>query len=251
MLSFVGLGLYDENDLSLKGLNVLKKSRKVYAEFYTSFYGGSIPALEALIGKKITVLSRSDVEEHPEESVLKDAQDSDVSLLACGDPMVATTHIDLALRARKLGIDVQIIHASSAYSAVAETGLQIYNFGKTTTLPYPEKGYKPTSPYDAIAENKERGLHTLVLLDVKADQKRYMTVSEGAKLLLEMEAEKKRGLFTPNSLCVGVARLGADTKIAYKTLKKLAGTDFGGPPHAIVVPGRLHYLEEEALKNSR
>jgi len=251
MLSFVGLGLYDENDLSLRGLDVLKKSHTVYAEFYTSFFGGSIPALEALTGKKITVLSRSDVEEHPEESVLKDARGSDVSLLVCGDPMVATTHIDLTLRARKLGIGVQIIHASSVYSAVAETGLQIYKFGKTTTLAYPEKGYKPTSPYDVIAENKERGLHTLVLLDVKAEQKRYMTVSEGAKLLLEMEAEKKRGLFTPNSLCVGVARLGYDTKIAYKTLKKLAGMDFGGPPHAIVVPGRLHYLEEEALKNLR
>jgi diphthine synthase len=221
----------------------------VYAEFYTSFFGGSISALEALIGKKITVLSRSDVEEHPEESVLRDARGGDVSLLVCGDPMVATTHVDLALRARKLGIDVKIIHASSVYSAVAETGLQIYKFGKTTTLPYPEKNYRPTSPYDAIAENKERGLHTLVLLDVKADQKRCMTVSEGAKLFLEMEAEKKRGILAPESLCVGVARLGAeDCVIKYASLRELAKTEFGDPPHALILPGKLHFTEKEFLE---
>jgi diphthine synthase len=248
MLYLVGLGLFDEKDLSVRGLELLKNADEIYAEFYTSFYWGSVERIEKLVGKKITVLSRSDVEEHPQENILADAACKDVCFLVCGDPMVATTHIDLVLRARKQGITTKVIHSSSVYSAVGETGLQIYKFGKTTTLALPEKGFKPTSPYDVIAENKERGLHTLVLLDVKAEEKKYMTVAEGVKLLLEMEKEKNKGAFTEETLCVGVARLGGDEKIMYCSAKKFASIDFGPPPHIIIVPGKLHYMEEETLQ---
>jgi len=243
MLYLIGLGLYDEKDLSLKGLEALKASDMVYAELYTSFFGGNLDNLEEVIGKKITILSRADVEEHPNENILKDAKDITVSFLVCGDPLVATTHADLIIRARKLGVETKIIHSSSVYSAIGETGLQLYKFGKTTTLAYPEQGYKPTSPYDVIAENRERGLHTLVLLDVKAEEDRYMTVSEGVKLLLE------NGIAYPDTLLVGCARLGADSKIVYAPAEKLVETDFGGPPHVILMPGKLHFMEEEMLDN--
>ncbi|MFH1836327.1 MAG: diphthine synthase [Methanobacteriota archaeon] len=242
MLYLIGLGLYDEKDLSLKGLEVLKASDMVYAELYTSFFGGDLGKLEELSVKKITVLSRADVEEHPGGNVLKDAKEKTVSFLVCGDPLVATTHADLIVRARKLGIATKIIHSSSIYSAIGESGLQLYKFGKTTTLAYPEQGYKPTSPYEVIAENKKRGLHTLVLLDVKAEEDRYMTVAEGVKLLLG------NGVVSSNIKLVGCARLGEDSKIVYSTAEKLAETDFGGPPHAILVPGELHFMEEEMLE---
>lgn len=247
MLYLVGLGLHDVKDLSLKGLEALKKSDRIYAESYTSFYSSDKKEIEEMAGKKVAVLERADLEEHPQDNVLAGALDEAVCLLVCGDPMVATTHIDLVLRAQKMGVETRIIHSSSIYSAVAETGLQAYKFGKTTTLAYPEKGYRPTSPYDAVAENKKRGLHTLVLLDVKAPEKRFMSVSEGMSLLLEMEAEKKGGVVEPDTVCVGAARLGGDAKIAYAPAKTLAEADFGPPPHVIIVPGKLHYMEEEAL----
>lgn len=248
MLYLIGLGLFDEKDLSLRGLERLGESDMVYLELYTNFFHGSLRKLEDLCGKKIVVLSRNDLEAHPEENVLKDSKEKVVSLLVPGDPMVATTHIDLALRARKKGIKVTVIHASSVYSAVAETGLQTYKFGKTTSIVLPEKNYFPESPYEAVKENIERGLHTLCLLDVKAEEKRYMTVNEGMKILLEIEKKRKQGVFTEKTFCVGVSRLGGDTLIKADRCEDLLKIDFGKPPQILIIPGKMHYLEEEALK---
>ena len=186
MLYLVGLGLYDERDLSLRGLEVLKKADVVYVERYTNFFSGDFSRLESMINKKVTTLERSDVEEHPDDTLLRNT-DKNVVLLVSGDPMVATTHIDLVLRAHKKAIPVQVVHSSSVYSAVGETGLQIYKFGKTTTMAFPEKSYFPKTPYEVVKQNQASGLHTLVLLDVKADAEKYMTVNDAVKLLLNIE----------------------------------------------------------------
>lgn len=248
MLRIIGLGLYSPKDLTLGGLEAARKADKVYAELYTSFYAGGVSELSKLAGKKVKELKRSDLEENA-GLLINEAKNHDVALLVAGDPMVATTHIDLVLRARKAGVDVEVIHASSIISAVAETGLMAYKFGKTTTLAYPEKGYKPASPYDALAENKKQGLHTLCLLDVKREEDRYMTVGEGIQTLLEIEAEKKQGVFSKDTLCVGAARLGSgDRAIKSGKAGQLQKQDFGGPPHALIVPGKLHFMEEEAIK---
>jgi len=248
MLVLVGLGLYSPKDLSLRGLEAVKNADKVYAELYTSFISGGVEEISKTTKRKVIELSRSDVEEGAVK-LLNEAKDGDVVLLVAGDPMVATTHTDLLLRARNEGISVSVIHSSSIISAASETGLQSYKFGKTTTLPYPEKGYKPTSPYDVVRENKVRGLHTLCLLDIKREQEKYMTVGEGINVLLDIAAEKKQDVFTKNTLCVGVARLGAeDTVIKAGKAEQLIKQDFGGPPHALIVPGKLHFTEEEALK---
>jgi len=247
-LHLIGLGLNDEKDMSLKALEALKASDRVYFESYTSRFNGSIENIEKLIGKKVTVVKRADVEERPQDSILKPGI---VSLMVLGDPLVATTHSDLVLRAEKAGFKVRIIHSSSVYSAVAETGLQLYKFGKTTTIAYPEGKYFPMSPYDALAENLLRGLHTMCLLDVKAEEGRYMTVNEGLKLLKEMEESKKGGIIRDDTPCVGIARLGGDSTIRYGPIKKLISADFGGPPHVLIVPGKLHFLEEEMLNRFR
>jgi len=204
--------------------------------------------LEDISGKKITILDRADVEERFEETMLEAAKKKNVALLVSGDPLVATTHVDLLLRAKRKGIQTRVIHSSSIYSAIAETGLMLYKFGKTTTLALPEPGYAPTSPYDAIKENKSRGLHTLVLLDVKSDRRKYMSVGDGIEELLRLEAEKEGGLFDEDTMLVAACRLGADDSvIRYAKTRELAKDDFGGPPHTLIVPGELHYMEEEAL----
>ncbi len=248
MLYLIGLGLYDERDLTRRALDALKNVDRVYLESYTSRYHGSLERIRELCGKDVVPLNRSDVEERPGDNILAGGE---AALLVMGDPLVATTHADIVLRAWEKNIRVKVIHNSSVYSAVGETGLQLYNFGKTTTIAYPEGDYFPKSPYDAVKENSMRGLHTLCLLDVKAEENRYMTVGEGIRLLLRMEEELIQSQFTGETMCVGVARLGGDTVIKYGPAEELVKEDFGEPPHVLVVPGKLHFMEEAILKQFR
>jgi diphthine synthase len=246
MLTLIGLGLNDEKDLTLRGLEAIKAADRVYLEGYTSYLNTPLKRLEDLVEKKINVLDRKEIEETPDETLLAEGE---VSLIVLGDPLVATTHSDLMLRARAAGIKTRVIHNASIYSAVAETGLQIYKFGRTTTIAYPEGDYFPKSPYDVLKENKMRGLHTLCLLDVKSDVGRYMTVNEGISLLLRMESERIQSQYRESTPTVGIARLGADDAvIRYGTAGQLINEKFDGPPHTLIVPGKLHPMEEEMLE---
>ena len=247
-LLFVGLGLYDENDISLKGLHEIEHADIIYVEFYTSkLMEATKQALEKKFRKHITILSRNEVENA--KTILDQAETKTVVLLVGGDPMMATTHVDLRLRARRQGISVAIIHNSSIITAAPGLlGLQNYKFGRTTTLAYPEKQYFPTSPYDVIKENKSMGLHTLVLLDIQAEQEKYMTANEGLDLLLRMEQEKKEQVITKDNVVCVIARAGSSSPLlCADTISCLQQKDFGPPLHTLIIPGNLHFMEIEAL----
>lgn len=240
MLYLVGLGLWDESDISLRAVAAMKACDVVYVEFYTNKWSGDIKRLEELAGKKVTVLKRIEVED---ERISDEAKNKNVALLVPGDPIVATTHVQLMIDAKQKNVDVKVIHSSSIYTSVAETGLQLYKFGRTTTLTFIEKSFKPNSPYETILQNRKAGLHTLVLLDVKEDS-RYMTIKDGIEVLLETGE-----LLDENTKIIACCRLGGDQKIKYGTMKDLAGDkELGGTPAVILIPGRLHFKEEEALK---
>ncbi len=248
-LTFIGLGLYDEKDISLKGLKEIKNCDKVFAEFYTAkLTGADTKKIEKTIGRPVEVLSRAETEKG--DKILNSAKDNNVVFLTAGDPMTATTHVDLRLRAIKNGIKTKVIHGSSIVTAVSGLlGLQNYKFGRTTTLAYPEKDYFPTSPYDVIKENKKMGLHTLVLLDIQADNDRYMTANEGMNLLLKMEEKHKENIFNEVSVICVVARAGsAEPTTVAGAVKNLINRDFGPPLHTMVIPGKLHFMEIEALE---
>ncbi|MEM3444478.1 MAG: diphthine synthase [Thermoplasmata archaeon] len=250
MLTFVGLGLYDELDISLRGLEAVKTADVVFAEFYTSvLVGTTIEKLEQLYGKKVNLLSREEIEEGF-ESLLTLAREKNVVLLCAGDSMIATTHAFLRAEAMRRGIKTRIVHGASIYTAApALLGLHIYKFGRCVSLPRPEEGFFPVSPYYAILKNREMGLHTLILLDIKAEHGYFMSANEGLSILLEMEAREKKGLVRPETeLCV-VARAGSpDCVAAYGCIRKLLDMDFGKPPHVLVFPGELHFSEEESLE---
>jgi diphthine synthase len=249
MLTFIGLGLWDEKDISIKGLEAIKKADTVYAEFYTSrLMGTTLERLEALYGKPIRVLEREDVEQRPKDTILKDAVDKDVVFLTGGDAMVATTHVDLRLRAQKMGIKTAIIHGSSIASAVCGlTGLQNYRFGKSATIAFPYKDMVSETPYDTIRMNMANGLHTLLFLDI--DKARgYMAINEGIELLLLVEERRKEGILK-DAIGVGIARAGSpEPCVKAGRLEELRAYDFGPPLHILVIPARLHFLEEEALE---
>lgn len=249
MLLFIGLGLYDEKDISLKGLEAVRSADKVYAEFYTSrLMGASHETLQNLYGREVHLLSRRDVEVDP--AFLEEARERDVAFLVGGDPMVSTTHLDLRLRALEMGIETKVIHSSSIVTAVSGlTGLQNYRFGRSTTIPFPYfargKRIVPETPYLVLKENLARNLHTMLFLDIQDE--RYMTVNEGAELLLEMEKNADDQILQ-GQIGIGIARAGSDDAVVKADLlRSLKGQEFGGPLHIMVVPAKLHFMEAKAL----
>ncbi len=248
-LVFVGLGLDDERGMTLRGLEEAKAADVVFAEFYTStLRQGSISRLEKALGKEIRVLSRQEVEDA--SALLEACKDRKVVLLVAGDPMAATTHVDLRIRAHAVGARTSVVHGPSVFTSVAGLlGLQHYKFGRTTTLPFPQEGYSPTSPYDVVCENISRRLHTLVLLDIDADHSRYMTANEGLHLLMDLEGRVGKGALTKDTVVCVVARAGSDDAVVRAgRIGDILDEDFGPPLHSIVVPGKLHFMEEEALR---
>ena len=242
-LVFIGLGLYDERDLSLRALDEARACDVLFAEFYTSaLRGTTVEKLAALIGKRVTVLHREDVESGV--VLLREAATKRVGFLVPGDPMMATTHVDLRLRAQEAGIRARVVHGSSILTAaIGLLGLQAYKFGRTTTIPIPEEGFRPTSPVELIAANRAAGLHTLVLLDLSEDG-RFLTANEALRYLLEVGGAK----FPPDTLVCVVGGAGSrNPNVRADLAKRLLGVDCGPPLHCLVVPGTLHFAEREAL----
>ncbi len=247
-LVFVGLGLQDEKGISIQGLEETKSAHLVFIELYTSLLPCfSTKRFEAMVNKKIHIVSRRDLEEENGAAILKAAEKGKTVFLVPGDPFIATTHMTLRIEAEKIGIKTRIVHGASVLSAtIGLSGLHNYKFGKTVTVPFPENFSE--TPYDVIAQNKKRGLHTLCLLDLKVDEKRFLTINEALKLLLEIEQKRKECIITPNTLVVGVARAGSTTPtLKADFAKELLKYDFGEPPKSLIFPGTLHFMEAEAL----
>lgn len=243
-LVFVGLGLWSEKDITLAGAEAARACDRVFAEFYTSMLGVPKEKIEGIIGRNIEVLSREEVEDG--ENILNEAMDKRVCLLTGGDPMTATTHIDLRLRAIERGIATRIVHGISIITAASGLlGLQSYKFGRATTLAFPEGDYFPTSPYTIVKENMEMGLHTLVLLDVG---NKFMTANEGIELLLKMEEMERKGIIGKKTLMAVIARASSPSPVVRAGYPgELLDIDFGPPLHCMVVPGKLHFMEAKAL----
>ena len=249
-LVFIGLGLYDEKDISLRGLEELKEADVVFAEFYTSLMlGFSIWKLEEIIGKAVKVVSRRVLEEEEGQQLFEAAKRGKVAFLVPGDPLIATTHVDLRIRAEKMGIKTRVVHGASVVSAVRGiSGLQNYKFGKAVTIPFSEQGFVSETPYMVIRENRKRGLHTMCYLDIKAKEQRYLTIKEALQTLLEMEKQRKEEVVTPKTLVIGVARAGSSEPIVKAGyIAEVINYDFGAPPHTLIFPGKLHFMEAEAL----
>ena len=249
-LVFVGLGLHDEKGLSVRGVEEAREADVVFAEFYTSLMPElSVEKLERLVAKRISVVSRQALEEQEGKLILQKAQQRKVVFLVPGDPLIATTHVDLRIRAEKQGIKTRVVHGPSIISAVIGlSGLQNYKYGRSVTVPFPEGKSIHETPYLTIVENRKRGLHTLCFLDIRVEEKRFMTIKEGLQLLSEMEKRKRLRAVTPESLVVGIAQAGSSNPtVKAGPAKKVLTYDFGGPPHSLIFPGKLHFMEAEAL----
>lgn len=253
MLILIGLGLWDEEDITLKGLKRAKNADVVYLEIYTSKWHGNLERLESILDKKINVVRREDLEEKSDK-ILGEARDKKVVLFVPGDPVIATTHVSLLIDAKNRGVETEVIHNASIYSAIGETGLHVYRFGATVTIPFLEKTSNklPKSIYETIRENKRKGLHSLLLLDVIHEKNKYLTPNEGMKILLEIEGKVKKNIFMNDTEIVVFARAGSkNLLIVHGKVEDLIKKDFGGPPFVIILPGELHFTEKDYLKHYR
>ncbi len=247
-LVFVGLGLNDEKGISLNGLDEAKTASNVFIELYTSLLPDfSMQNLEALIGKKIHLLDRRNLEDENGKILMEAAENGKAVLLIPGDPFIATTHVTLRIEAQKRKIRTRIVHGASIISAIIGlSGLHNYKFGKTVTIPFQENFSE--TPYKVIAQNKKLGLHTLCLLDLKSDEGRFLTVKEALLMLLNIEKDRKEGIVTEKTLAFGLARAGGkQPALKADFIRDLLNFDFGAPPMTLIFPGELHFVEADAL----
>ncbi len=247
-LVFVGLGLYDENGITLKGLKEAKNADAVFIETYTSLMPNfSLQRFEAICGKRIQILSRRELEEESGKVILETAKHAKAVFLVPGDPFIATTHVTLRIDAQKQGIKTRIVHGTSIISAIVSlSGLHNYKFGKTVTVPFSDNFSE--TPYNVIAQNKSLGLHTLCLLDLKAAEERYLTINEAIRMLLEVEQKIGKRVVTKNTVALAVARAGANNPLLKADFAgELVNFEFGEPPFSLIFPGDLHFMEIESL----
>lgn len=241
----IGLGLNNEKDITINGLEAVKKCEIVYLEDYTSILNCSKETLEKFYNKKI-ILARRNIVESDDNEIIKNAQTKNVAFLVFGDPLAATTHIDLFLRAKKQGIKCNIIHNASIITAISVTGLQVYKFGKTTSIPLENENVE--APYDVLKDNLRLGLHTLFLLDLIPEEEKFLSVNDAIRYLLMVELKRNEKVFSEKTFCIGCARIGSENEvIKVGSSKDLLSYNFGKPVHCLIVPGKLHFMEEESL----
>lgn len=253
MLVFIGLGLYDHRDLTIRGIEEAKCCDLLFLEEYTSFLPGAEKKdIEREVGVEIRSLSRREVEDLGEELILEPAKTRKVGLLVPGDPLISTTHVYLRVRAKLLGIPTKVVHNASIMSAAPSiSGLQNYRFGRSASIPFPAEGFFPDTPYDVLKENLHLNLHTLFYLDIKVDEagRRLMRAREGVDYLLKIEKKRREGVFLENRLCVALAGIGSQNPVIKAgEARSLHKSRLGAIPQCLIVPGELHFMEKEYLQ---
>ncbi len=246
MLYLISLGLYEKEDMSLKALETAKKCSKLYLEGYTHLYKENAEDLSNFLGKKVIELDRKDVE-NDSNKLIEEAKDLDVGLLVGGDCLTATTHSSLVLEAKEKGVKVKIIHGSSIFTAITETGLFLYNFGKITSIPFENDLIE--TPYKVIKQNGD--MHTLCLLDLRPKEKKYMRASDAVKYLLKLEEKRKEKVIAKERIGIICAGMGSPNQIIETgKLNDLAKKKIDVFPQCLIIPGKLHFMEEEFLNKS-
>uniref|UniRef100_A0A7S3CJS0 diphthine methyl ester synthase n=1 Tax=Strombidium rassoulzadegani TaxID=1082188 RepID=A0A7S3CJS0_9SPIT len=263
VLFIIGLGLADEKDITVKGLEAVKTCEKVYLEKYTAVLMCEKEKLEKFYGREVIEADREFVESGC-DGMISEAKTQPIAFLVVGDPFCATTHSDLYLRCIKEGVKVEVIHNASIVSAMGCSGMQVYRFGEIISIPFFTETWKPYSFYDKIKFNREKGLHTLCLLDIKVKEPtmeslargrpvymppRYMKTDCAAQQLMETVEAVKGDSYTEDTPCIGLARVGTDSQeVVSGPLKSFLSRDMGEPMHSFIICGEMHEMEKEMFE---
>lgn len=236
MLYIIGLGL-NVDGISTFGLECTRKCKRVYLENYTVDFPYSLGELAQFIDKKIIPATREMVEGL---ELVDEAEKMDVALLVYGSPLTATTHIAMIQEAKRMGIKYKVIYNASILDAVAETGLQLYKFGKITSMPEWKKSYEPDSFMEIVKENMSIKAHSLILVDPGLEFK---------DALMQLEKSLEKYNIKPKSLIVCQALGTRYRKILYKFIEEFREIKDVKHPYCIIIPGKLHFMESEVLED--
>ena len=247
MLWFVGLGVSGEESIPIEVVKIIQKADLVYLESFTSpIHKHQEEKIKSLTAGNFKIAKRWLVEDGKE--ILSTAKASNVVLLSYGDPYIATTHIELRTRAKSEKIETKTVHSASAItSMVGEAGLQFYKIGRIVTIMNEKKSL--LTPYTTIFKNLLQGLHTILLLEYNEAEDYFLDPKNAIKYLLEIEKEQKRNVVSKNTFAIVASRIGFETQmITSGKFSNLLEINFGEPPHSIIITGKLHFTESDAVK---
>jgi len=246
MLWFVGLGISGTQSIPIEVVKIIQKADFVYLESFTSpIYKQQEEEIKNMVNGRFKIAKRWLVEDGQE--ILKASKSSTVVLLSYGDPYVATTHIELRTRAKLEKIETNTIHSASAItSMMGEAGLQFYKVGRIVTIMNEKKSI--ITPYTSIFKNLIQGLHSVILLEYNQDENYFLDPKDAISSLLDVEKEQKRNVVNNDTFAIVASRIGFKTqKITSGKFSNLLKVDFGEPPHSIIITGKLHFTESDAI----
>ena len=247
MLWFVGLGISGSRSVPNEAVKILSNADIVYLEQFTSPISKTeLAKIKKMSQGQFKIVKRWLVEDGSE--ILRNAKKNNVVLLSYGDPYVATTHTELRTRAAEERIATRSIHASSSLtSIIGECGLHFYKIGRIATVMSDAKSL--TTPYYVTYKNIIEGNHTVLLLEYNQDSNFFLDPKEALDGLIQTEQGQRRNVISPATFAIIASRIGLkDQTIWSGKVSSLMKTDFGTPPHAMIIPGRLHFTEADALK---
>lgn len=235
MLYLIGLGL-NIKGISQEGLEIAKRCKKIYLENYTVDFPYSVGELKEMVGKKYIPADREKVESL---ELVDEAKKMDIALLVYGSPLTATTHITLIQEAKRMGIKYKIIYNASILDAVAETGLQLYKFGKTASMPAWKKSYEPDSFMEIVQQNLSMKAHSLILCDIN------LSFQEALK---QLKISAKRHDISLKKIVVCQALGTKKSKIFYKNIEEFEEFTGVRNPFSIIIPSKMHFIEKEVIE---
>ncbi len=247
MLWFIGLGISGAKSIPVEAKEVLSKADVIFLEQFTSpIKKSDLEKIKKMTSGEFKLAKRWQVEDGNE--ILKAAKRKKVVLLSYGDPYIATTHIELRARALKEKIKTYSIHASSSLtSMIGECGLHYYKVGRIATIMSDMKSL--TTPYYVIYKNIIEGNHTVLLLEYNQDQNFFLNPKDAFSGLIDAEQGQKRHVIETSTYAIVASRIGfKDQSIISGKISSLLKIDFGAPPHTIIITGKLHFTETDALK---
>ena len=247
MLWFIGLGISGISELSDSTLNIIKNAKVVYLESFTSPISETEKKeLESICDGEFKIAKRWIVEDGNE--ILDNAKKKETVLISYGDPYIATTHLEVKTRATNEKIETKTIHSSSIVSSlIGEVGLHYYKVGKVLTIMNDPKAM--ITPYNTIFENLLNKTHSVILLEYNEDKSFFLQPEDALSLLLDVEKVQNRKIISQEMFVIVASRIGKnDQKIISGKIRNLIKKEFGEPPHSIIISGKLHFTESDAMK---
>ena len=247
MLWFIGLGVSGISELSNNTISIIKNAEIVYLESFTSPISEDEKIqLKNISTGKFKVAKRWLVEDGNE--ILDNAKEKETVLISYGDPYIATTHLELKTRAIQDNIETKTIHSSSIISSlIGEAGLHYYKVGKVLTIMDDPKSI--ITPYNTIFDNLLNRIHSVVLLEYNEDKSFFLEPQNALSMLLDCEEKQKRKIISSETFGIVASRIGKnDQRIISGNIGNLIKNKFGEPPHSIIIPGKLHFTESDAVK---